>query len=176
MKHFFTLLFLLCFVSSGYSQFWKSKPKSTPIPVAEVVVNPKNTTSIQEARKIIKDLNSELTIAKEENSKLKLNLENANKQVEKANKDISIVQKNADTLKDWGIEQQNQAFQWMEKHTSTLKRYHKLKNIAAIVSALFGAMLGMYCMRFIPPVYAAYAFTLPIAGAILAFGGVWMFF
>jgi hypothetical protein len=64
----------------------------------------------------------------------------------------------------------------MEKHTATLKRYHKLKNIAAIVAGLFGAMLGMYCMRLVPPVYAAYAFALPIAGAVLAFGCVWMFF
>lgn len=176
MKYFFTLMFLLCFISNGYSQFWKSKPKSTPIPIAEVVVKPENTTSIQEARKIIKELNTELIVAKDENLNLKLNLENANKNIEQANKDVAVVQKNADILKNWGIEQQNQSFKWMEKYTSTIKRYHKLKTIAAIVSALFGAMLGMYCMRFIPPVYAAYAFGLPIAGAILAFGGVWMFF
>jgi septal ring factor EnvC (AmiA/AmiB activator) len=177
MKTLIIIIFL-SLTSSGFSQFWKSKPKPTPtpVPVAEVVVKPENTTSIQEARKIIKELNSELTVAKDENTKLKVNLENANKKVEDAEGYTAIVQKNADILKNWGIEQQNQSFKWMEKYTSTIKRYHKLKTIAAIVSALFGAMLGMYCMRLIPPVYAAYAFTLPIAGAILAFGGVWMFF
>jgi septal ring factor EnvC (AmiA/AmiB activator) len=177
MKTLIIIIFL-SLTSSGFSQFWKSKPKPTPtpVPVAEIVVKPENTTSIQEARKIIKELNSELTVAKDENAKLKINLENANKKVEDAENYTATVQKNADILKNWGIEQQNQSFKWMEKYTSTIKRYHKLKTIAAIVSALFGAMLGMYCMKFIPPVYAAYAFTLPIAGAILAFGGVWMFF
>jgi septal ring factor EnvC (AmiA/AmiB activator) len=171
-----TIIIFLSLTSSGFSQFWKSKPKPTPVPVAEVVVKPENTTSIQEARKIIRELNSELTVAKDENAKLKVNLENANKKVEDAENYTATVQKNADILKNWGIEQQNQSFKWMEKYTSTIKRYHKLKTIAAIVSALFGAMLGMYCMRLIPPIYAAYAFTLPIAGAILAFGGVWLFF
>jgi septal ring factor EnvC (AmiA/AmiB activator) len=177
MKTLIIIIFL-SLTSSGFSQFWKSKPKPTPtpVPVAEIVVKPENTTSIQEARKIIKELNNELTVAKDENAKLKINLENANKKVEDAESYTAIVQKNADILKNWGIEQQNQSFRWMEKYTSTIKKYHKLKTIAAIVSALFGAMLGMYCMRLVPPVYAAYAFTLPIAGAILAFGGVWMFF
>ena len=171
-----TIIIFLSLASSGYSQFWKSKRKSVSAPVAENVVKSENTNSIKEAREVIKELNTELKVAKEENSKLKLNLENANKKVLEAEKNSAILQKNADALKNWGIEQQNQAFQWMEKHTSTLKRYHKLKNIAAIVAGLFGAMLGMYCMRLVPPVYAAYAFALPIAGAVLAFGAVWMFF
>jgi VIT1/CCC1 family predicted Fe2+/Mn2+ transporter len=64
----------------------------------------------------------------------------------------------------------------MNKYTSTLKRYHRLKNIAAIVAGLLGAMLGMYCMRLVPSIYAAYALALPIAGAVLAFAGVWLFF
>lgn len=173
---FLTIIIFLSLASSGYSQFWKPKKKSTPTSVVEVTKKPETASSIKEAREIIKELNSELKVAKEKNFKLKLNLENANKKVLEANKNTETVQKNADALKNWGVEQQNQAFQWMEKHTSTLKKYHRLKNIAAIVAGLFGTMLGMYCMRLVPPIYAAYAFALPIAGAILAFGAVWMFF
>ena len=173
---FLTIIIFLSLVSSGYSQFWKSKLKPVSAPVVEVVSKPKPTNSINEAKEIIKEINKELKIAKEENFKLKTNLENANKKVLEANKNTDIVQKNANTLKDWGIEQQNQAFEWMNKYTSTLKRYHRLKNIAAIVAGLFGAMLGMYCMRLVPSIYAAYALALPIAGAVLAFAGVWLFF
>lgn len=178
MKIILLFFILTLTISNSFGQFWKPKPKvkPTPVPVAEVVVKPENTTSVQEARKIIRELNNELSAAKNENIKLKSNLEGANKKIEETEKNAVLVQKNADILKNWGIEQQNQSFQWMEKYTQTIKRYHKLKTIAAIVSALFGAMLGLYCMRFVPPVYAAYAFGLPIVGAVLSFGGVWLFF
>ena len=118
---FLTIIIFLSLVSSGYSQFWKSKRKPVSAPVVEVVSKPKPTNSINEAKEIIKEINKELKIAKEENFKLKTNLENANKKVLEANKNTDIVQKNANTLKDWGIEQQNQAFEWMNKYTSTLK-------------------------------------------------------
>ena len=127
-------------------------------------------------KEVIKELNTELKVAKQENQKLKNNLDQANKEVKKGFEKTLEVQKNADLLKEWGVEQHNQAFEWMDKYTKTIKRYHRLKNIAAIVAGLFGAMLGMYCMRLVPPVYAAYAFALPIAGAVMVFGAVWMFF
>jgi VIT1/CCC1 family predicted Fe2+/Mn2+ transporter len=177
MKNLLPILILLTLTTSSFGQFWKSKPKSTPTPAptpALVITNTKQP--IQEARSVINELNSELKQARESNTELKKNLVAAENKVKNAEEQTLQVQKNADALKAWGIEQQNQAFRWLDKYTSTVKRYHRLKTIAAIVSALFGAMLGMYCMRLIPPVYAAYAFTLPIAGAILAFGGVWLFF
>lgn len=178
MKNLLPLIILIAISTTSFGQFWKPKPKVKPTPapvsVTNSVVLPSN--SLQEAKVVIKELNAELTSAKTSNTDLKNKLDIANNKVKEAEINTQQVQKNADSLKAWGIEQQNQAFQWMDKYTSTVKRYHKLKNVAAIVAALFGAMLGMYCMRLVPPVYAAYAFALPIAGAILAFGGVWLFF
>lgn len=176
MKTILSLLILILLSTSSFGQFWKPKPKATPKPTPVAVVSTNAPSSIQQAKAVIKELNDELKSAKASNADLKTKLDAANAKVKEAEINTQQVQKNADALKNWGIEQQNQAFEWMEKHTATLKRYHKLKNIAAIVAGLFGAMLGMYCMRLVPPVYAAYAFTLPIAGAILAFGGVWLFF
>lgn len=176
MKTILSLLILILLSTSSFGQFWKPKPKATPKPTPVAVVSPNAPSSVQQAKAIIKELNQELKSAKESNAELKTKLDAANTKVKEAEINTQQVQKNADALKNWGLEQQNQAFQWMEKHASTLKRYHRLKNIAAIVAGLFGAMLGMYCMRLVPPVYAAYAFALPIAGAILAFGSVWMFF
>ena len=176
MKKLIPFIILITLSSTSFGQFWKSKPKPAPTPKVTSAVVKTNTSSLQEAKNIIKELNSELTLAKNTNADLKTKLDTANNKVKEAEINTQQVQKNADALKNWGIEQQNQAFEWMEKYTKTIKRYHRLKNIAAIVAGLFGAMLGMYCMRLVPPVYAAYAFALPIAGAILAFGGVWLFF
>lgn len=174
MKNILPLIILLSLSTTGFSQFWKAKPKPTPKPTPVAVVK-SNKPAIQEAKDVIKELNSELKQAKEANTVLKEKLVAAESKVKAAEENTEQVQKNADALKAWGVDQQNKAFEWMEKHTKTLKKYHRLKNIAAIVAGLFGAMLGMFCMRFVPPIYAAYALALPIAGAILAFGAVWMF-
>ncbi len=179
MKSYIFLIIFFTLSNLSFGQFWKPKPKPTPTPKptpVAVISNKLSTTSLQQAKEVIKELNVELKTAKEENQKLKNNLDQANKEVKKGFEKTLEVQKNADLLKEWGIEQQNQAFTWMDKYTKTIKRYHRLKNVAAIVAGLFGAMLGMYCMRLVPPVYAAYAFGLPIAGAVMAFGAVWMFF
>lgn len=173
MKIVLPILVLILLSPQSFGQFWK--PKATPQPTPIVSVSKNSSSSIQQAKNIIKELNKELNLAKTTNVELKTKLDAANSKVKEAETNTQQVQKNADALKNWGIEQQNQAFEWMEKHTSTLKRYHRLKNISALVAGLFGAMLGMYCMRLVPPVYAAYAFALPVAGAILAFGAVWMF-
>jgi ribosomal protein S20 len=173
MKTLIVIIFL-SLTSSGFSQFWKPKPKPTPtpVPVAEVVVKPENTTSIQEARKIIKELNSELQAAKTENAKLKTNLENANKKVDEAQSNTVIVQKQADTLKQWGIQKQNEAFQWLEKYSNSVKRYHRLKLIAAIIAAAGGVLLGLQFMAFAPPPYNLF---IPIGGAGLFGALVWIF-
>ena len=64
MKKLLLILCLFSFTTTGFGQFWKPKPKPTPVPVrvAEAVKSPMN--NLQEARKIIKELNSELTSAK----------------------------------------------------------------------------------------------------------------
>jgi len=177
MKNLLPLLFLLTISTTSFGQFWKPKAKPSPTPVlaTKPILSSKNN-SLQEAKAVIKELNNELTAAKTTNAELKTKLNSANSKVKEAELNTQKVQKNADSLKAWGIEQQDQAFQWMDKYTKTIKRYHRLKNVAAVVAGLFGAMLGMWCMRLVPPVYAAYALALPIAGAVLAFGTVWMFF
>lgn len=176
MKTILSIIILLTISTTSFGQFWKSKPKPTPTPASITKTVSKSNNPLQEAKDVIKELNSELNSAKNTNVELKNKLDAATNKVKEAEINTQQVQKNADALKAWGVEQQNQAFEWMDKYTKTIKRYHRLKNIAAIVAGLFGAMLGMYCMRLVPPVYAAYAFALPIAGAILAFSGVWLFF
>jgi hypothetical protein len=179
MKNLTILITLLILTSSSFAGYWNSKPKPTPTPVivTKTISSPSTTnSSLQEAKSVIKELNNELNSTKSLNNDLKTKLNAATAKIKETELNTQQVQKNADALKAWGIEQQDQAFQWMDKYTKTIKRYHRLKNIAAIVAGLFGAMLGMYCMRLVPPVYAAYAFALPIAGAVLAFGAVWMFF
>jgi hypothetical protein len=173
MKTLIVIIFL-SLTSSGFSQFWKPKPKPTPtpVPVAEVVVKPENTTSIQEARKIIRELNSELQVAKTENAKLKTNLENANKKVDEAQSNTAVVQKQADTLKQWGIQKQNEAFQWLEKYNNSIKRYHRLKWIAAIIAAAGGVLFGLQFMAFAPPPYNLF---IPIGSAGLFGALVWFF-
>lgn len=152
---------------SAPQKLQESKPAPTPALSKQDILN--------EVKLKVGKLDTELKNAKQENTSLKNSLENAKQEVAAAKLETQTVQKNADSLKAWGVEQQNQAFEWMNKYTAAVKRYHRLKLVAALVSAVAGAMVGMYCMRLVPTVYAAYAFALPIAGAVLAFGAVWMF-
>jgi septal ring factor EnvC (AmiA/AmiB activator) len=175
MKKLLTIVFVLSLASTGMAWPWNKKEAVKPEVKKPAVVKVESGTTIQQAKQVIKELNSELQSAKVENTKLKTNLANANKKVADAETNLSTVQKQADLLKEWGIQKQNEAFQWLEKYTKAVKRYHRLKMIAAVVAGLFGAMLGMWAMRFVPPIYAAYAMALPIAGAGIAAGALWMF-
>lgn len=172
MKKLLLILCLFSFATTGFSQFWKSKPKPTPVPVkvAEAVNSPMN--NLQEARKIIKELNSELTSAKSENIKLKTSLTNANKTVAQAEKNVAIVQKQSDALKEWGIQKQKEAFEWFEKYNDVIKRYHRLKWIAAIIAAAGGVLLGLQFTVFAPPPYNLF---IPIGSAGLFGSLVWIF-
>jgi hypothetical protein len=175
MKKLLTIVFILSLASTGMTWPWDKKPVAKPEVKKPVPAKVETGSSLQQARQVIKELGSELNSAKSENTKLKNNLANANKKVAEAEASIATVQKQADTLKAWGIQKQNEAFEWLEKYTNAVKRYHRLKMIAAVVAGLFGAMLGMWAMRFVPPIYAAYAMALPIAGAGLAAGALWIF-
>jgi septal ring factor EnvC (AmiA/AmiB activator) len=172
MKKLLLVLCLLSFATTSFGQFWKPKPKPTPVPVrvAEPVQSPMN--NLQEARKIIKELNSELVLAKSENAKLKINITNANKTVADAEKNVVAVQKQADLLKEWGIQKQKEAFEWLEKYNNAVKRYHRLKWIAAIIAAAGGVLLGLQFMAFAPPPYNLF---IPIGGAGLFGALVWFF-
>ena len=174
MKKLLLVLFLLSFATTSFGQFWKPKPKPTPTPVPVRVAEPvkSSTNNLQEARKIIKELNSELVSAKSENGKLKTNLVNANKTIADAEKNIIDVQKQADSLKEWGVQKQKEAFEWLEKYTNAVKRYHRLKWIAAIIAAAGGVLLGLQFMAFAPPPYNLF---IPIGGAGLFGALVWFF-
>jgi septal ring factor EnvC (AmiA/AmiB activator) len=171
MKKLLPIIIILCLASSAMAWPWNKKEKKevvTTKPVATKVVQ----TNVQEAQQLIKELNSELKSAKSENAKLKNNLANANTKVAEAVNNVSIVQKQADALKDWGVQQQQEAFKWFEKYTDTVKRYHRLKWIAALIGAAGGVLLGLQFMAFIPP---PYNLLIPIGGAGLFATLIWMF-
>ena len=158
MKTKFTALVLMLFlITTSFSQ--TSKPNST----------------LQEAKNVIQDLNVELRSAKQTNIDLDQKLQTSKSNLENAELRVQEVQKTADILKEWGIEQQSQAFAWMDRFNKAIKRYHFLKNIAATIAAFYGLCLGLYCMKYVPPVYGAYAYALPLVGAVLGFFGVWLF-
>ena len=164
------LIILLVLPVTSFGQFWKPKPKATPKPTPVLVE--KSKTPIQDAKQIVKELQSELKIAKDENGKLKQNLNEANTnvkngfiQIEKLNKDIS-------TLKEWGVVQQAEAQKWLEKYTNAIKRYHRLKWIAALIAAAGGVLLGLQIMGFVPP---PYNLLVPIGGAGFFGALVWFF-
>jgi hypothetical protein len=176
MKTLITFTAFLILTSAGYGQFWKPKPKATPVPVVKAEVTQSPMNNLQEARKIIRELNLELGSAKTENTKLKISLENATKSLGEAQKNTVTVQRNADILRDWGVAKQNESFEWMDKHKKTLSKYHKLKYVASIVGGIFGLIFGVWLMRFVPPIYAMYAFALPVITALISSGWVWLFF
>ena len=155
-------------MSNSYGQFWKPKPKPTPTPVAVE----KSKTPIQDARVLVKELQSELKIAKSENLKLKDNLNQANENVKAGFLKVTKLEKDIVTLKEWGVVQQAEAQKWLEKYTKAVKRYHRLKLIAAIIAAAGGVLLGLQFMNFVPP---PYNIGVPIGGAALFSALIWFF-
>jgi Skp family chaperone for outer membrane proteins len=172
MKKLLTIIFILSFVSSGMAWPWDKKPVVKTEIKKPVPVKVETGSSLQQAKQVIKELNAELNAAKSENAKLKTNLENANKKVDEAKSNTAIVQKQADALKEWGIQKQQEAFKWLEKYNNAIKRYHRLKWIAAIIAAAGGVLLGLQFMNFVPP---PYNLLVPIGGAGLFASLIWIF-
>lgn len=175
MKKLLPIIIILSLSSSAMAWPWNKKEKKEVVttgPVATKVVQTNSKTSVQEAQEVIKELGSELKSAKSENAKLKNNLANVNNKVAAAVNDLYVVQKQADALKDWGVKQQQEAFKWFEKYTDTVKRYHRLKWIAALIGAAGGVLLGLQFMAFVPP---PYNLLVPIGGAGLFGTLIWMF-
>lgn len=170
MKKIIPLLILLTFTSTGFSQFWKSKPKATPKPTPVVVE--KTKTPVQDAKLIVKELKNQLNIAKTENIKLKENLSKAKIDLNNSFVQIDKLKKDIDTLKEWGVVQQAEAQKWLQKYTDAIKRYHRLKLIAAIIAAAGGVLLGLQFMNMVPP---PYNLLVPVGGASLFAILVWLF-
>ena len=170
MKKIIPIILLLVLTSTGYSQFnwFKPKPKPSPTPVAVE----KSKTPIQDAKQIVKELQSELRVAKSENNKLKDSLSKANSNLKDSFLQIDKLKKDINTLKEWGVVQQAEAQKWLEKYTNAIKRYHRLKWIAAIIAGAVGVLLGLQIMSFVPP---PYSLLVPIGGAGLFASLVWIF-
>ena len=164
------LIILLVFPVTGFGQFWKPKPKVKPSPTPVLVE--KSKAPIQDAKQIVKELQGELKIAKDENAKLKNNLLDAKKELNNSFIQIDKLKKDIDTLKEWGVIQQAEAQKWLEKYNNAIKRYHRLKWIAAILAAAAGVLLGLQFMNLVPP---PYNLLVPIGGAGLFGTLVWIF-
>jgi flagellar motor protein MotB len=171
MKKLVPIVLLLILTSTGYSQFnwFKPKPKAQPTPVAVVQ---KSKSPVQDAKQIVKELQSELRVAKSENAKLKDSLSKANGNLKDSFLQIDKLKKDIDALKEWGVVQQAEAQKWLEKYTNAIKRYHRLKWIAAIIAGAVGVLLGLQIMSFVPP---PYSLLVPIGGAGLFATLVWVF-
>lgn len=148
--------------------FFKPRPKPSPTPV----VVEKSKAPIQDAKKIVQELKSELNVAKSENNRLKNSLVKANTTVKESFDKIIKLNKDIDALKEWGVIQQAEASKWLEKYNKAIKRYHRLKWIAAIIAAAGGVLLGLRFMNFVPPPYSV---LVPIGGAGIFASLIWIF-
>jgi hypothetical protein len=171
MKYILPLIAILFLTTSVQAwPFKKKEPKPTPTPVAVAKPTPKPT--IAGGREIVKEISVELKAAKDENAKLKVSLSKAQEQVKAAEAQTFEVQKSADALKEWGIIQQAEAQKFMQKYNDAVKRYHRLKAIAALIAAAVGVLLGLQIMGFVPP---PYSLLVPVGGAGLFAALVWFF-
>lgn len=167
MKKILPLFLLLTLTTTGLSWPWDKKETTlSPIPTA----TPKPT--ISEGRELIKKIGAELQTAKQENVKLKDSLTKASQRVVDAEAKTAVVQQQADNLKEWGNVQQAEAHKFMKKYNDAVKRYHRLKMIAAIIAAAVGVLLGLQFMNLAPP---PYNFGVPVGAATLFAGMVWFF-
>lgn len=172
MKKLISILIVLSFITTSAMAwpFGKKEPKPIPAPAAVAKPTPKPT--ISGGREIVKEIGTELKAAKEENIKLKTSLDRALEQVKNAEAKTVEVQKSADALKEWGIIQQAEAQKFMEKYNKAVKRYHRLKLIAAVIAAAVGVLLGLQFMNMAPP---PYNLSIPVGGAALFAALVWFF-
>ena len=168
-KLLITSILLMLFLSTGYSwPFIKKQPKVQE--QQQVVKEEPKKPTISEGRNIVKEIKAELVSAKEENTKLKTSLANAQAKLKQSEERTVEVQKSADALKEWGIIQQAEAQKFMEKYNAAVKRYHRLKIIAAVIAAGVGVLLGLQFMKLAPP---PYNLGVPFGGALLFSSLVW---
>ena len=170
MKTTISLIILLSFCSTSLAwwPFSKKEPKSQVIVTATTNTPP----TISGGRELLKQLSTELTLAKKENQNLKVSLQKATEKLTKAEAKTIEVQKAADSLKEWGIIQQAEAQKFMEKYNNAVKRYHRLKAIAAVIAAAVGVLLGLQFAALIPP---PYNLAVPLGGSALFASLVWFF-
>lgn len=172
MKKILPIVIAFSFISSTGMAWPFGKKESKPTPTPAAVAKPTPKPTISGGREIVKEIGIELKAAKEENTKLKTSLDKALEQVKNAEAKTVEVQKSADALKEWGIIQQAEAQKFMEKYNDAVKRYHRLKMIAALIAAAVGVLLGLQIMGFVPP---PYSLLVPVGSAGLFAALVWFF-
>jgi hypothetical protein len=173
MKYLLSLIIIILIASTGQAIWpFKNKPVSKPILIEETKPAPAPSPTIAGGRELVKGITADLKAAKEENIRLKKSLEKATAKATQAESKTIEVQKAADALKEWGIIQQVEAQKFMEKYNNAVKRYHRLKIIAALIAAAGGILLGLQFMSLAPP---PYNLGVPIGGAVLFSTLVWVF-
>lgn len=173
MKNLLIILTLLSLTVTANAWPWnnkKPKENQTIVNVAKPTPTPAKKATISDGRELVREIAAELKSAKEENTRLKSSLEKANTQLQKAESRTIEVQQQADNLKEWGILQQNEAHKFLKKYNDAVKRYHRLKAIAAMIAAAAGVFLGLQFMALVPP---PYNLGLPIGAAVLFSLMVW---
>lgn len=172
MKKLLPFIILLSFAATGFS--WPfQKPKPSPTPKVTKVVTPVETPTISGGRNILKDLQAALKEALEANNKLSGLLKQTREEVETAKAETLIVQKKADDLLKWGLIQQAEKEKYMKKYDEALKKYHRLKLLAAIIGGAVGILIGFQFMNLAPP---PYSFAVPFGAAALFAALVWIYF
>jgi hypothetical protein len=145
------------------------------------------TNTLSEARRLIQLQKQELINAKEENKKLSSSLNDANTKLTESSNHLLEVQIAADSLKQWGVDQQKQSWnnfnamlnekkekeKQIELKEKAIKKYHFCKLINAIIASILGLVLGLNFMKYVPPTHTHYAFALPLLGIISGFLLVW---
>lgn len=174
MKKILPLIILLSIVSTGFSwPFTKKETKPVPTPKQAQVAPPEKPATFSSGKDLVKQLQQALKEAQEANKRLGVDLANAKTDTERAKEETAEVQKKADNLLKWGQIQQVEKEKYLKKYNEAVKRYHRLKMIAALIAAAVGVMLGLQFMNFAPP---PYNFAVPVGVAGLFAGLVWMFF
>jgi septal ring factor EnvC (AmiA/AmiB activator) len=170
MKKIILFITLMLVANASFAfPFFKPRPKPSPTPVAVE----KSKAPIQDAKKIVQELKSELNVAKSENNRLKNSLAKANTNVKEGFDKIIKLNKDIDALKEWGVVQQAEAAKYKTKYENAVKRYHRLKILVTILAAAAGILLGMQFMNLVPP---PYNFGVPVGAAALFALLSWLIF
>lgn len=122
--------------------------------------------TIDHMQQLDSDNRKQLTEAQKQNAELNVTLIDESQNITKLNTDIS-------SLKQWGIDQQTRADKAQADLSATIKRYHFLKMLAAILA---GITLLFISLRFMSLVAPPYSFGVPVAAFGIGYAAVWFIF
>lgn len=147
-------------------------PFSKPKPPSPKVVEVEKPATPSKGKELLNNLIAELKAAKAQIKSLQQSLSKAQEELTAANAKTTQLQKDIDKLTEWGVAQQAEKNKYIAKYESTVKKYHKLKAIAALIAAAVGVLLGLQFMNLAPP---PYNLGVPVGAATLFAALVWFF-